>query len=108
MAEDLQIRQLLKAWLDYIHIEHLSNAKVEADDSEHPNIWDSQVNLVGDKLLIDESLFKNIKQQFRNSKNQGQTELPRYKLQEKRLKVPKPFCSLLIPQIGRNHLVLMV
>jgi hypothetical protein len=76
MAEDSQIRQLLKAWLDYIQVENLSNAKVEADDSEHPNIWDSLVNLVGDKLLIDESLFKSIKQQFKNSKNKGQTELP--------------------------------
>ena len=31
MAEDSQIRELLKAWLDYIHVENLSNAKVEAD-----------------------------------------------------------------------------
>jgi hypothetical protein len=76
MAEALRIRQLLKAWLDYIRIENLSNASLEADDSDHPNIWDSLVNLVGDKLLIDESLFKNIKQQFRNSKNKVQTELP--------------------------------
>jgi hypothetical protein len=76
MAEASRIRQLLKAWLDYINIENLSNAKVEADDLEHPNIWDSLVNLVGDKLLIDESLFKSIKQQFKNSKNKVQTELP--------------------------------
>jgi AAA domain len=76
MEEDLQIRELLKAWLDYIHVENLSNAKVEADESEHPNIWDSLVNLVGDKLLIDESLFKNIKQQFKNLKNKVKTELP--------------------------------
>ncbi|MBE9209749.1 DNA helicase [Nostoc sp. LEGE 06077] len=76
MAEDSQIRALLKAWLDYIKVENLSNAKVEADESEHPNIWDSFVNLVGDKLLIDESLFKNIKQQFKNSQKKVQTELP--------------------------------
>ncbi|QLE60001.1 ATP-binding protein [Nostoc sp. TCL26-01] len=76
MAEASQIQALLKAWLDYIYIENLSNAKVEADESEHSNIWDSLVNLVGDKLLIDESLFKNIKQQFKNSKNKVQTELP--------------------------------
>ncbi|MBD2616306.1 DNA helicase [Nostoc punctiforme FACHB-252] len=76
MAEDSQIRALLKAWLDYIKVENLSNAKVEADESEHPNIWDSLVNLVGDKLLIDESLFKNIKQQFKNSQKKVQTELP--------------------------------
>lgn len=76
MAEASQIRQLLKAWLDYIHVENLSNAKVEADESTQPNIWDSLVNLVGDKLLIDESLFKELKQPFKNSKNKGQTELP--------------------------------
>jgi hypothetical protein len=76
MAEASQIRALLKAWLDYIYIENLSNAKVEADESTQPNIWDSFVNLVGDKLLIDESLFKELKQPFKNSKNKGQTELP--------------------------------
>ncbi|MBG1270802.1 DEAD/DEAH box helicase [Nostoc sp. WHI] len=76
MAQDSQIRELLKAWLDYIHVENLSNAKVEADDSEQPNIWDSLVNLVGDKLLIDESLFKNIKQPFKSAKNFEQTKLP--------------------------------
>ncbi|MBD2472243.1 ATP-binding protein [Nostoc sp. FACHB-145] len=76
MAEDSQIRALLKAWLDYIKVENLSNAKVEADESEHPNIWDSLVNLVGDKLLIDESLFKELKQPFKNSKKKVQTELP--------------------------------
>ncbi|MBD2341523.1 DNA helicase [Calothrix sp. FACHB-156] len=76
MAEDLQIRELLKAWLDYIHVENLSNAKVEADDLEQPNIWDSLVNLVGDKLLIDESLFKRLKQPFKSSKNKAQFTLP--------------------------------
>ncbi|MDZ8141134.1 MAG: AAA domain-containing protein [Nostoc sp. DedQUE04] len=76
MATDSQIRALLKAWLDYIHVENLSNAKVEADDSEQPNIWDSLVNLVGDKLLIDESLFKKLKQPFKSAKNFEQTKLP--------------------------------
>ncbi|WP_341532295.1 AAA domain-containing protein (plasmid) [Nostoc sp. UHCC 0302] len=76
MAEDSQIRALLKAWLDYIHVENLSNAKVEPDDSEQTNIWDSLVNLIGDKLLIDESLFKKIKQPLKNAKNKEQTKLP--------------------------------
>ncbi len=76
MASDSQIRALLKAWLDYIHVENLSNAKVEADDSEQPNIWDSLVNLVGNKLLIDESLFKKLKQPFKSPKNFEQTKLP--------------------------------
>ncbi|MBD2303177.1 ATP-binding protein [Nostoc sp. FACHB-190] len=76
MASDSQIRALLKAWLDYIHLENLSNAKVEPDDSEQPNIWDSLVNLVGDKLLIDESLFKELKQPFKSSKNKIQSKLP--------------------------------
>ncbi|WP_265278358.1 hypothetical protein [Nostoc sp. KVJ3] len=76
MASDSQIRALLKAWLDYIHVENLSNAKVEADDSTQPNIWDSLVNLVGDKLLIDESLFKKLKQPFKSAKNFEQTKLP--------------------------------
>ncbi|MBW4565669.1 MAG: DNA helicase [Mojavia pulchra JT2-VF2] len=76
MTEDSQIRALLKAWLDYIHVENLSNAKVEPDNSEQPNIWDSLVNLVGDKLLIDESLFKKIKQPFKSARNKEQTKLP--------------------------------
>ncbi|WP_414545323.1 AAA domain-containing protein [Nostoc sp. CCY0012] len=76
MAENLQIRQLLKAWLDYIHVENLSNAKVEAADLEQPNIWESGVNLIGDKLLVDESLFKELKEPFKSSKKEVQPKLP--------------------------------
>ena len=68
MAQESQIRDLLQTWLHYIHIENLTNAKVEAGDDEQPHIWDSGVNLVGDKLLLDESLFKQLKQPFKTSK----------------------------------------
>src|SRR5579883_1126621 len=76
MTSELQIRKLLKAWLDYIKIENLSNAKVDANDEEKPNIWDSHVHLVGDKLLIDESLFKKLKQSFKSLKDKAQSKLP--------------------------------
>ncbi|WP_196526447.1 superfamily I DNA/RNA helicase [Nostoc commune] len=76
MVEKLQIRELLKAWLDYIQVENLTNAKVEADDSEQPNIWESGVNLVGDKLLLDESLFKELKKPFKSSKKKVVSKLP--------------------------------
>lgn len=76
MAEKLQIRELLNAWLDFIKVENLSNAKVESADSEQPNIWDSGVNLIGDKLLLDESLFKELKEPFKSSKKKVQPKLP--------------------------------
>ncbi|AFZ61361.1 superfamily I DNA/RNA helicase (plasmid) [Anabaena sp. PCC 7938] len=74
MAQESQIRDLLQTWLHYIHIENLTNAKVEAGDEDQPHIWDSGVNLVGDKLLLDESLFKQLKQPFKTSKTKSQTK----------------------------------
>ncbi|WP_234300806.1 AAA domain-containing protein [Sphaerospermopsis aphanizomenoides] len=76
MTQESQIRDLLQAWLHYIHIENLSNAKVEAGDDEQPNIWDSGVNLVGDRLLLEESLFKQLKQPFKTSKTKPQANPP--------------------------------
>ncbi len=73
MAETLQIPELLKAWLDYIHVENLSNAKVDAREEERPRIWDKGVTLLGDKLLLLESLFKEFKHQLKDSKPKGKT-----------------------------------
>ena len=71
MTDSAKIRALLSAWLDYLHIENLSNAKVEAKDEQRPRVWDAGVSLLGDNLLLDESLFKELKQQLKDIKQKN-------------------------------------
>ncbi|OKH32388.1 DNA helicase [[Phormidium ambiguum] IAM M-71] len=74
MASKLQIPELLQAWLSYIHIENLCNAKVDAREDSSPRIWDKGVTLLGDKLLLEETLFKEFKQQLKDSKTNSKAK----------------------------------
>lgn len=71
MANHSKLKALLQAWLDYIQVENLSNAKVEAGNQERPNIWETGLSLIGDQLLIDETQFKALKQTLKSSKPQS-------------------------------------
>ncbi len=57
--------------MDYIHLEDLSNAEVEAGSPEQPNIWDKGLSLVRDQLLIDKSLFQDLKEQVKTLEKKG-------------------------------------
>ena len=64
MSETAKIRKLLSAWLDYIYLEDLSNASVDAVTPKGQNIWFKGVSLIGDNLLLPKSLFQELKEQY--------------------------------------------
>lgn len=70
MLDKHKIDQLLNAWLDFFYLENLSHAEVDAADDDN-QIFDKGISLVGDNLLIEESLFKQLKQQFLTLKKKG-------------------------------------
>jgi hypothetical protein len=75
MSETAKIEQLLSAWIDYIYLEDLSNASVDALTPWGQNTWDKGVSLVGDNLLLSKSLFQELKEQyFSDSARQNQSE----------------------------------
>ena len=64
MSETAKIKKLLSAWLDYIYLEDLSNASVDAVTPKGENIWFKEVSLIGDNLLLSKSLFQELKEQY--------------------------------------------
>jgi hypothetical protein len=72
MLDKHKIDQLLNAWLDFFYLENLSHAEVDAADDDN-QILDKGISLVGDNLLIEESLFKQLKQQFLALKKKGKS-----------------------------------
>ncbi len=64
MSEKALIKKLLSAWLDYIYLEDLSNASVDAKTPKGANIWFKGVSLIGDNLLLPKSLFQELKKQY--------------------------------------------
>ena len=64
MSEHLKISAIIETWMDYIRLSDLTNAEVDAGTSQQPSIWEKDVSLVGNQLLVADSLFKELKQQF--------------------------------------------
>ena len=78
MSETAKIEQLLSAWLDYIYLEDLSNASVDAVTPKGQNIWFKGISLLGDNLLLPKSLFQELKEQYFSKdaqKNQQEIKL---------------------------------
>jgi len=78
MSETAKIKMLTSAWLDYIYLEELSNASVDAITPLGQNTWDKGVSIVGDNLLLSKSLFQELKEQYFSKKaldNQQETKL---------------------------------
>ena len=78
MSETAKIKKLLSAWLDYIYLEELSNASVDAITPLGQNTWDKGVSIVGDNLLLSKSLFQELKKQYFSAsdrQNQPETKL---------------------------------
>lgn len=55
--------KLIRAWLEAIRLEELSNAKIEARDQSEPTVWEHGISLIGNCLSLDRDLFQNLKQQ---------------------------------------------
>ena len=78
MSETAKIKMLLSAWLDYIYLEDLSNASVDAITPKGQNTWSKGVSIVGDNLLLSKSLFQELKKQHFSASaldNQPETKL---------------------------------
>lgn len=63
LASEAKIRAIMAIWLDYIRLEDLTNAKVDAQRHGVDYVWDKGVSLLGNHLLIDKTLFKTLKQE---------------------------------------------
>jgi len=74
MEVSSKIRELQNAWLDYIAIENLCNAQVDAGSEDRPRIWEKDIRLLGDKLLLNESLFNELQQQIHHDPHKGKKE----------------------------------
>ena len=59
-SEDLAVK-LIQAWLIYLEYEALINAKVEVGDEDDPNVWDRGVSLIGNAIVLEPGLFKQLK-----------------------------------------------
>ena len=78
MSETAKIKMLISAWLDYIYLEELSNASVDAITPLGQNTWSKGVSIVGDNLLLSKSLFQELKKQYfsaSDSQNKPETKL---------------------------------
>ncbi|MGK7952051.1 MAG: AAA domain-containing protein [Xenococcaceae cyanobacterium] len=63
LSDEAKIRAILAIWLDYIRLEDLTNAKVDAKHHGVDYVWDKGVSLIGNHLIIDKTLFKTLKQE---------------------------------------------
>lgn len=73
MSNQRKISTLIQSWSDYIWLSDLTNAEVDAGDSDRPCIWDKGISLLGDNLLLSEPLFAQIQKQFFEFKKKGKT-----------------------------------
>ena len=62
-VDEARIRAIIAVWLDYIRLEDLTNAKVDAQRHGVDYVWDKGVSLVDNHLIIDRTLFKTLKQE---------------------------------------------
>jgi hypothetical protein len=69
-----KIQQLQNAWLNYIALENLCNAQVDAGSEEQPRIWEKEIRLLGDQLLLGESLFNELQSQVNDDPHKGKKE----------------------------------
>ncbi|NJM21437.1 MAG: superfamily I DNA/RNA helicase, partial [Richelia sp. SM1_7_0] len=60
MQSSEKLIQIVQSWLSYIRLEELTTAEVERGSNAYPKIIDKGVQLVGNKLMLDNSLFKQL------------------------------------------------
>ena len=73
-SDEAQIRAIISIWLDYIRLEDLTNAKVDAKRHGVDYVWDKGVSLIGNHLIIDKTLFKTLKQEKKACADQNRVE----------------------------------
>jgi hypothetical protein len=61
LSKTEKIRSILETGLDYLRLEDLTEAKVEAIKDNEPQVWEKNVSLIGNQLMIEPTLFKTLK-----------------------------------------------
>ena len=72
MLEPEKLIQILTAWLEYIRLEELTSAEVEKGWGSYQKVFEGGGRLVSNKLLLDSSLFNQLRQQYLSLKRRGQ------------------------------------
>ena len=74
LSDEDKIRAIVSSWLDYLRLEELTNAKVDAEKYGTPYIWDKGVSLIGNHLIIDKPLFQKLKQNYKSSQKNNSSD----------------------------------
>lgn len=74
LSDETKIRAIISTWLDYLRLEDLTNAKVDAKKYGTDYVWDKGVSLIGNNLILDKTLFQTLKQEFKSYQKKGKSE----------------------------------
>ena len=61
LSDEDKIRAIVSSWLDYLRLEELTNAKVDAEKYGTPYIWDKLIVYVGKESPSPHILFSGSK-----------------------------------------------
>lgn len=53
--------ELIEAWLDYIQLEEMTAAEVERGHGPGQRVYDEQLSIVGNKLVVEQALWRTLK-----------------------------------------------
>ena len=65
-----KVDTILNAWLEYIDLDDYSSARVEA--GKHDKVKQRRVNLLGDRVLIEEAIFSELQKQVKQGQKPEQ------------------------------------
>lgn len=111
LSKKEKIRSILETGLDYLRLEDLTEAKVEAIKDKEPQVWEKNVSLIGNQLMIDQTLFKKLKEKVALEKPKNKPEdfqiavaFPKIVQIEDRIEKYRPLFTLDISSIfSGNH-----
>ncbi|GFE71728.1 ATP-binding protein [Chroococcus sp. FPU101] len=74
LSKKEKIRSILETGLDYLRLEDLTEAKVEAIKDNEPQVWEKNVSLIGNQLMIERTLFQTLKGKIISSQQKNKPE----------------------------------
>lgn len=74
LSKTEKIRSILATGLDYLRLEDLTEAKVEAIKDNEPQVWEKNVSLIGNQLMIDRTLFKTLQEKVASYQQKNKPE----------------------------------
>jgi hypothetical protein len=111
LSKTEKIRAILATGLDYLRLEDLIEAKVEAIKDREPQVWEKNISLIGNQLMIDCRLFKTLKDKVASYQKKNKPEdfqiavaFPKIVQIEDRLEKFRPLFTIDISSIfSENH-----